>query len=308
MKWRKLGCLWKPDGNIPWARTHAMLPTPAWLPDGRLRLFLASCDEATVSRVGWIDLDGRDPTRIVGQAKEPVLDIGSAGCFDDNGVNPSCIIQLPDGTTRLYYVGYQKQVKVPYTLFTGAAEAPGPESSFVRAQDVPVMDRGPGERFFRTAALVQPGLDDEGVWDAWYIGGGDFTVSAGREQPKYSLRRATSADGLIWPSWGQPVLQPEDGELGFGRPWLHRLDSDRWTLWYSIRTASGYRLGYAVSHDGRSWIRRDDLSGLESTGGDWDGEMQCYGVVQEVGGNLYMFYNGNGYGRTGVGLAVLECD
>ncbi|WP_207540772.1 glycoside hydrolase family protein [Sabulicella rubraurantiaca] len=307
MKWRKLGFLWKPAGDLPWARTHAMLPTPTWLPDGRLRLYLASCDEAIVSRIGWIDLDGRDPTRLVGEAKEPVLDIGPEGCFDDNGVNPSSLVQLPDGRVRLYYVGYQRQVKVPYTLFTGVAEAPSPEGPFTRLQDVPAMDRGPGERFFRTAALVRP-PSEERSWDAWYIGGGDFTVAAGRQQPKYSLRTVTSPDGITWPLQGQPVLQPAEDELGFGRPWLQRLGADRWTLWYSIRAISGYRLGYAVSRDGRTWTRRDDLTGFESAAGEWDAEMQCYAALQEISGSLYMFYNGNGYGRTGVGLAVLERD
>ncbi|MHC8334936.1 hypothetical protein [Pseudomonas sp. LB3P25] len=33
MKWHKLGVVWKPDGSLDWARTHAMGPIPYRLND-----------------------------------------------------------------------------------------------------------------------------------------------------------------------------------------------------------------------------------------------------------------------------------
>lgn len=305
MKWRKLGLIWAPDGSLPWARSHAMLPTPLPLADGRLRLLLASCDKDTVSRIGWVDLDARDPIRVVGVAERPVLDIGMPGRFDDNGVNPCSVVAMPDGSVRLYYVGYQLQTKIPYTLFTGLAVAPRPDAAFERVAQTPVLDRGPEEPFFRTAPAVQP--HPEG-WQAWYIGGGEFVQAAGRTQPRYGLRHVVSADGIAWPATGRELLAPAGEELGFGRPWPMRLGQDDWRLWYSVRSPRGYVLGYATSRDGIAWRRRDAEVGITPTPGEWDGEMVCYAAVQPMNGGLCMFYNGNGYGRTGVGLAVLEQD
>ena len=34
--------------------------------------------------------------------------------------------------------------------------------------------------------------------------------------------------------------------------------------------------------------------------------MVCYPYVFDHAGNRYMLYNGNGYGRTGFGMAILE--
>jgi hypothetical protein len=34
--------------------------------------------------------------------------------------------------------------------------------------------------------------------------------------------------------------------------------------------------------------------------------MICYPAVFELNGNTYMLYNGNGYGKTGFGIAILE--
>jgi predicted GH43/DUF377 family glycosyl hydrolase len=302
MKWRKLGRLWAPDGTLPWARTHAMLPTPLRLSDGRLRLLLASADDNIVSSVGWIDLDGSDPQRILAVAETPVLCPGAPGCFDDNGVNPCTALQMLDGSVRLYYVGYQLQRKIPYTLFSGLAASDTGTSEFRRVSPVPVLDRGPNEIFFRTAPFVRACAEG---WQAWYIGGGDFVHEAGRLQPRYSLRHATSADGLIWPSVGRELLAPGPGERGFGRPWVLHGESG-WHLWYSIRTAKGYHLGYAESRDGIDWQRQDDRVGIAVSPGEWDGDMICYAAIERIGDRLYMFYNGNGYGRTGVGLAILE--
>jgi hypothetical protein len=307
MKWRKLGLLWAPDGTRSWAQSHAMLPTPIRLSNGRIRILLGICDAGTVSRTGWIDVDGRDPRRVLGVSEEPVLDIGVPGHFDDNGVNPCSSVTLPDGSVRLYYNGYQLQTKIPYTLFTGLAVSPRGDAPFTRWSSSPVIDRGPDEPFFRTAPFVRKRDDDPG-WEAWYIGGGGFRLLEGRQQPRYSLRYATSDDGLHWPSSGREVMAPEGDEIGFGRPWVIRAGARDWRLWYSARTARGYSLGYATSNDGKSWTRRDDEAGLTVSPGEWDGEMICYGVVERIAGTDYMFYNGTGYGRTGVGLAILESD
>jgi hypothetical protein len=76
-------------------------------------------------------------------------------------------------------------------------------------------------------------------------------------------------------------------------------------MWYSYRGES-YRIGYAESHDGIQWTRRDEEAGIEVSDGGWDSEMICYPCVFDHEGQRYMLYNGNGYGKTGIGLAVLE--
>ena len=38
----------------------------------------------------------------------------------------------------------------------------------------------------------------------------------------------------------------------------------------------------------------------------WDSEMVAYPAVFELDGRTYMLYAGNGNGKTGFGLAVLE--
>ena len=78
-------------------------------------------------------------------------------------------------------------------------------------------------------------------------------------------------------------------------------------MWYSVRSHSrGYRLGYAESRDGVQWERRDSEVGIDVSESGWDSEMIHCGWIQEAWGRTYLFYNGNDYGATGFGVAVLR--
>ena len=85
-------------------------------------------------------------------------------------------------------------------------------------------------------------------------------------------------------------------------------------MWYSFRSItnyrssrdSSYRIGYAESSDGIKWERKDHLVGIEKSDDGWDSEMIEYCHILDINGKKHMFYNGNGFGKTGFGYAVLE--
>ena len=85
-------------------------------------------------------------------------------------------------------------------------------------------------------------------------------------------------------------------------------------MWYSYRaiedyrtnTANSYRIGYAESNDGISWVRKDDEVGIDISESGWDSEMIEYPMVFNYRGEKYMFYNGNGFGKNGFGYAIYE--
>ena len=52
-------------------------------------------------------------------------------------------------------------------------------------------------------------------------------------------------------------------------------------------------------------MRKDEEVGVDISESGWDYEMICYPFVWEHKGEKYMLYNGNSYGKTGVGLAIL---
>ncbi|MGZ3883577.1 MAG: hypothetical protein ACXVPD_05130, partial [Bacteroidia bacterium] len=101
-----------PDGSLWWAKTHAMTPTIDVM-DDRIRVYFSSLNEQMTGRIGFVDLDKKNPENVIHVSKEPVLDIGVDGTFDDNGVVPASVINYK-GQKLLYYHGFQlvkKQVR-----------------------------------------------------------------------------------------------------------------------------------------------------------------------------------------------------
>lgn len=303
MKWRKRGRVYCPDGSRPWAVRYAFPPTPYVPEPGVLRLYMAFCDESTVGRIGFVDVDPDDPGRILRVSEEPVLDIGVPGAFDENGLLPTSIVAVGD-ELYLYYVGYQLGHKVRYFQFQGLAVSRDGGLTFERAQRTPVLERSDAELLNRTSAFC---LRENGVFRLWYVGGSEWTVVDGKPLPVYDLRYLESPDGVTWGPEGRVCLGfASDDEHAFGRPWVVR-DPDAYRMFYSVRSRSkGYRIGYAESPDGIAWTRKDGEAGIDVSPEGWDSEMVAYASLFRHGERTYLFYNGNQCGRTGFGWAELE--
>jgi hypothetical protein len=273
-----------------------MLPTPL-LVDDRIRVFVGMLDSNGVGRIGWVDVDSADPTRVLAISMAPALDIGDAGSFDDNGVVPVSIVEH-DGLVHLYYAGFHLGAEMPYTIFTGLAISEDGGKTFERVSAAPALGGSDTESCFRCGAHVQR---IDGRWHMWYAGGGGWSEHDGKALPVYDLRHIESVDGLVWPSSGEVCIARAATERGFGRPAVLGLSQ----MWLSVRAVDGtYRMGYATSSDGGcAWSRNDAGAGIERSVNGWDSQMVAYPCLLRVGNELLLFYNGNGYGATGFGVA-----
>lgn len=303
MKWRKRGLVFAANGQYPWARSHAFMPTAILLDERTIRVYCAVLDAAQVGRVIHVDVSGSDPTQILAVGRNLTLDVGELGCFDDNGVNASSVIAWR-GNKWMYYIGWQHAVRVPYMLFSGLAISGDGGETFTRNARVPVLDRTSEEPFSRSAPCV---IVDGNRLRMWYWSSSHWTASEGR-QPHYNteINYAESNDGVEWTVLQRGCIKPEGDEYAVGRPWAIA-ENGLVRLWYSIRShARPYRIGYAESPDGMQFTRRDDLVGIERSDSGWDSEMICFPCVIDFDGRRYMFYNGNRHGATGFGVAELE--
>jgi hypothetical protein len=306
--WEKLGVVYTPDRNAIWAYSHAMLPTPLLLDDSVIRVFVTFCDENLVGRPGFVDVDARDPTKVIHVSDQPLFDIGVPSAFDDNGAVPCSVVRVGENRIFLYYVGFELGVKVRYKLFTGLAISEDGGHTFVKAQHTPILERTEAEMNFRCGPFV---LYENGRFRMWYIAGSTWEVVAGKEVPQYVLKYIESMDGIHWPTESTLSLNIENpDEHGFGRPWVVVEASGLHKLFYSIRRRSlaAYRLGYAESNSGIDWTRKDEQMGLDVTPGSFDSDAIMYSAVIQVHGQTYCFYNGNGFGKDGFAVARLIRD
>lgn len=69
---------------------------------------------------------------------------------------------------------------------------------------------------------------------------------------------------------------------------------------------NSYRIGYAWSANLTDWTRADAQAGIDPSSTGWDSRMMAYPYVVSVSGRTLLFYNGNGFGQTGIRCAELE--
>lgn len=299
--WHKLGLSVRAPG-VGLLQSHAMLPSPLILTD-QLRVYFAACDADLRGRVFYADLENTFPFKVIRISRDPVFSVGQAGAFDADGVNPSQIIAR-DGKLYMYYIGWQRiSSQIPYTLLSGLAVSTDGGYNFSRVQDAPMLAPTEAEPYFRTAPFVwQTGKQ----WRMLYIGGGEFfTGPGGKRLPRYALRYTESPDGLRWAGSSRVLLEPRHSrdEIGFGRPVLTQRTGNSGELLLSVRTTSGYSL-CTTSFSLDTAINPDDLCPMLPLGCEgWDSEMTCFGITVEVNGKELLFYNGDGFGRSGFGLA-----
>jgi hypothetical protein len=140
----------------------------------------------------------------------------------------------------------------------------------------------------------------------WY--GTTKTWDAGNGEMLHVINTATSVDGQHWNRKGLAIPFALRLAQAFSRPSVIKNDQGGYDMWFSYRSGSGekYRIGYASSKDGVQWELKLQDAGIGVSDDGWDSEMVEYPFVLDHKGQRYMFYNGNGYGKTGFGLAILE--
>lgn len=298
MKWKKCGmiCNKKVFPQLEWYKLNCMCPTPFLLDERTIRIFVAFCDSLNQGRIGYIDVLAYDPGVIIDYSKEPVLDIGKKGRFDENGVLPTSLL-YENEQLFLYYCGFQKQAGIPYTSLCGIAVSSDNGNTFERVKETPVLERVDDELFIRTGAFIKKEADDKYV--LYYASGTNwFELHNGKLEPIYNLKRIFSERIDSFSGAGETVLELIDDEYGITIP---QVLSDG-SIIFSSRTKSyGYRIGHAKLINNR--FIRDCHSIISVSRDGWDSEMVCFGKTIQYKGKEYLFYCGNHYGIGGMGWA-----
>jgi len=302
MKWFKRNLIFAPRPNVDWMVTHAMTPFADSLAD-RCRVYFAGRDRMNRSQIGYFEIDMDDPKTVLRMSERPVITLGPLGSFDDSGCSNPWVVEY-DGRKYLYYTGWSLGVTVPFRNHIGLAISEDGGETYQKVSRVPILDRNEVDPYMVHGACV---LREDSTWKMWYCSCTKWEMEGTRPKHFYHIKYATSCNGIGWKRNGTICIDYRDpDEHAIARPCVIR-EHGIYKMWYSHRGKS-YRIGYAESKDGVDWERRDKEAGIDVSESGWDSEMICYPHVFQHKGREYMLYNGNGYGKTGIGLAVLTDD
>lgn len=299
--WRKLGQIYCPSGQKEWMHSHAAVPFAEHIRGDLFKIYFSTRNIDNQSFTGYLLIDINRPQEILELSDSPVIGPGALGEFDDSGAMATWLAHN-DGRRFLYYIGWNLGVTVPFRNSIGLAVSEN-GGEFKRYAPGPVVDRSMTEPHFVASCCVLP---DQDKWRMWYLSCTGWRIQNGKPEHRYHIKYAESNDGISWTRNGIVAIDYLDNsEYAISRPSVIR-DGDCWKMWFSHR-GSVYRIGYAESLDGIHWRRLGTDCQIDVSESGWDSEMVEYPFVFDHNGSRYMLYNGNGYGKTGFGLAILEC-
>lgn len=310
MEWEKQGLVFAPDGSLEWSVTHAQVPVVDPIDEEVWRIYYSTRGLDNRSKTGFIEVQADSPERIIRVAGEPILPFGRLGTFDEDGIMPSSILTI-DGKKYLYYIGWSQRKSVPYQNTIGLAVSEDGGRTFQKFSEGPIIGVNHIDPFFTGTIDV---FRDGNLFRGYYLSCVGWKVVNEKPESTYVLKYAESVDGINWSRSGHIAIPFKDEEEGGIVSATVIKREGRYWMWFGYRkyydfranSANSYRIGFAESEDGIHWSRNDSRSGIDISGSGWDSEMISYPRVIGSKGKLYMFYNGNHFGKTGFGYATLN--
>lgn len=303
--WKKLGQIFTVNNNYDWMYSHASVPFAEHVKDDIFKIYFSCRNKKNESSIGYVIIDLQNPKEILEISNEPILSKGHLGSFDDSGTMGCCILNK-ENKKYLYYIGWNLGITVPFRNSIGLAISEDNGHSFRKAFQGPILDRTKDEPYFTASNCV---IEDDGVYKIWYLSCTGWTEKNNTIIHHYHIKYAESFDGINWKRDGIVAIDYQDEyEYAISVPRVIK-EHGIYKMWFSSRGTKEiptYRIRYAESIDGKTWIRKDTDIMFDVSSDGWDSEMICYPFVFDHKGKRYMLYNGNGYGKTGFGLAVLE--
>jgi hypothetical protein len=316
MKWKKLGKIFDPTEHKLANNCLEFAQSPQVLEfDDFVRIYFSTRERDAsgkfISHISFVEMD-KIFKNIKNLSNHTIIGMGALGCFDEHGIFPFNV--LKDGNRVLGFIGgWTRRVSVDIETSIGLSISNDDGITFTRIGDGPILSATLDEPFLVGDPFV---LKLEGKYHMWYIFGIRWIQNPKNDVKErvYKIGHAISEDAVNWVKTNRQIVDDKLNEdecqalpsVIFHNKKYHMIFCYRQAVGFRENTKDAYRLGYAYSTDGLNWTRDDENVGIDTTIGEWDSDMMCYPHLFSVNEKIYLLYNGNDFGKTGFGLAVLD--
>ena len=298
--------MWERKGNI-FNKHHAQVPV-VFAHDSYFRIYYSERID-NKSYPFYIDVDINDPSKILYESPYPILALGTTGKFDHAGIMPTEIISTPNGLF-LYYIGWTNRIDVPYHNNIGLAISKDSGKTWEKISEGPIFSTSRKEPGYVGTISI---LKKDCAYLGYYLSCREWASIDGRMEPFYDIKLATSANLIDWIPTNKTIIPLEEGEGGASKASVVELNGEYY-MWYSIRKAKDYRTDTNSSYRIKcikskylyEWEKYPKFDFDVDVESDWDNFMVAYPHVIIHNDKVHMFYNGNGFGKTGIGYATLK--
>lgn len=163
--------------------------------------------------------------------KNPIMDAGPPGSWDEAGVAYSTVLFLKD----VFYMWYQGLDRNGIWRIGRASSRDG--VAWIKGEANPVLSPE-GNGWDGDKVLAPSVFFSGGSYHIWYTGG-----------PKWAIGYAVSDDGITWRKKGSPVVFPSDTSTWDSQQILTSaaaIDGGKPVLWYAGRDKGGFSIGMST--------------------------------------------------------------
>lgn len=321
--WKKRGRILAPGFAGTESSNLLSAPSVVKLKNGRLRLYFwarngegaASTEKgrALTNHIYAAEADPKNPTEWTLVRPDPMLSANPVGTMNNAGPAFPFVVSREDGPWLLYYCTWGSWAPKGQISNRTALAISHDEGITWSVMKEPVLPLGkPGEWDSALSGSVSVLRTSPRKFEMWYTAGYYGPYNDGTTNLIASIGYATSTDGVEWTKRKTPALAARENaipnfEAVISKPCVIRLNGI-YNMWYSRRTndGRGYRLAYARSKDGIHWDRILDDNVIDYSPDGFDSKNLSYPNIIEMGDELWMFYVGNQFGSTGIGLATIK--
>ena len=279
-------------------KSHAWVPTPYLIEKNKIIVFFAGRNKKNESDT-WYFIYDIEKEKIIKISDKPVLKRGNLGSFDDSAAIPSHLIKIRN-KYYLYYVGWTRGFKVPYFSNIGLAVSNNVKGPYKKISKSPILGKSKYDPYFVATCFV---VKEKKRFEMYYTSNLLWQKIKGLAQPKYLIKIAYSKNGIDWISKNEKVINfTNKNETAITRPWVIKIKNETY-MFYSVKKKY-YKIKTSV-YKKNKWIRKKIFK-FENKNLKFDNISQEYSSLIKFKNNIYMFYNGNDYGKQGIGLAIAK--
>lgn len=301
MYWKKLGNIYDPNKSRkkhPRLISHASNPTPIKISKNIYRIYFSGRDKHNRSSISAFDYNIKE-MKIVKDFCYPLFTFGIKDRYFSHGVTPCCFYKI-NNILYLLFMGWHIPENKHWEGQIGRVKVN--KNGFLSYEDQnPILPKSDNDPISLSYPFILEKRDREFL--IWY--GSTISWNCGNGEMLHIIKGSTSSDGLNWDN-NCSSLPYSIGKLqAFSRPTVIK-SNEMIEMWFCYRKNkhTKYRIGYAFSHNYVDWIINNKVVGIDISRTGWDSEMICYPYVFKHDGEKYMLYNGNNYGKTGIGIAI----
>jgi hypothetical protein len=278
--------------------SYASNPAAMTIHDSQLRIFFNSRDDQDRSKIYSIDLHG-DELEPDYNSISLQYSYGEAGSYFSHGISVGQIFSIR-GVKTLSVMGWKNYVDkhwegrighIPFDI----------DGNLTHLEPTPWMDLDNLDPISLSYPAVYEDLTSTVIWY-----GSTITWDAGNGEMLHILKEARlSSDGRVIKG-DNTVPYVLGSAQAFSRPAVVQLEN-HFLMAYSYRgNKTKYRIGFLILDDFESASHLGGISPFLTSEEEWESEMIEYPSFISFQNQLFMLYNGNSFGKTGIGIVRIE--